>query len=1605
MNRTKNTTENSISDIIRNLPEQRNSENDSSIEHFIKTYYAFIGEEDLSAYSAKHLANSAVEHYQSALDREVGEHAIRVFNPTEKKNGWSSNNTIIEIVTDNKPFLIDSVTMLLNRLNKYILLTIHPILSVERNKENKVVSMIDADTCDNDLPQESFMRFEISQQNSKDSLKEIKDEIQKVLTYINVVTSDWKQLLSFNDNLLSYLKTSNLPFSNSTIEESIEFCKWTANNHFTFLGACEYEFANDKLDYVKGSGLGLLRDDHQKAFASHDEILPVSSSAYVPNAELISITKANDRSLIHRPAYMDFITINRYNDEGKIIGQSCLLGLFTSRAYNIKTLDIPLLRLKLENTLANSKLPAKNHKYNKLINIFDTYPRDSMFAIDEKDLLDISLGILALQERQKTKIFIRHDKYDRFYSCLIFVPRDKYNKELRLKMQNILMDAFHGESCEFHTHFSESVLARIHLVIRKQPGVESTLSHEEIEQSIREVSQTWKDSLRESLFEKHEHQEASEFFSKYKDAFGAGYRNDFKAYSCSNDIRMMESVNDDNPFKVRVYLQGGSPSDKLRMKLYSLNNSISPSDSLPIVENMGLKVLAEKPYRTETPDGKVIWIHDFNMQSLQEKDLAIEQSGSLFEDAFSNIWSGNAENDKFNRLVIEAGLNWKLIAMLRAYSRYSKQIGLRYSEDYITNCLIKNSSMTKELANYFSTKFDPSTSESDRSISLPTISSNIVSILNEVENLDDDKILKSFVNLIDSTLRTNFYQNHDNGDIKNYISFKFDPSKIDNLPLPRPMFEIFVCSPRVEAVHLRGGKVARGGLRWSDRLEDFRTEVLGLVKAQLVKNAVIVPTGSKGGFVVKQPPTTGDRNDFINEGIACYKIFINGMLDVTDNLLKGEVIPPQNVVRYDEDDPYLVVAADKGTATFSDISNGVADERGFWLSDAFASGGSVGYDHKGMGITARGAWESVKRNFRELGVNTQAESFSVVGVGDMGGDVFGNGMLLSEHIKLVGAFNHLHILVDPDPDTFASHAERKRLFEMPRSSWQDYNQKLISKGGGIFERSMKSVPISPEMKKLLDIEDDALTPTQLINAMLKAPVDLIWNGGIGTYVKATSETHEDASDKANDVLRVNGNELRCKVIGEGGNLGMTQLGRIEFCQNGGKCYTDFIDNSAGVDTSDHEVNIKILLNDVSEQGKLTYEERNDLLAQMTDEVADLVLIHNYQQTQAISIELSDAHRKANEYIRFITKLEDNNILNRELEFLPSNEEILARAENGQGLTAPEISILLAYSKIEIYDKLLETDIPDDPYIRNVVEKYFPSYLVENYRAEIVNHKLRREIVATYISNKMINQLGPLSAFHLNEITGANIADITRAYACACDIFETDKTWAAVEALDNNASAETQISLLDDTAGMIDRATLWLLRNRRSPMNIQDTIDTFSKGVHDLRKNIISTLAQPSMELHNSRKQKFVDQKVPEDLAEVVASFTALSSILDIVEVSQLTDADSTKVAQTYFELGDKLRLHWLRHNVAALKVKNQWHLLAKSSLRNNLHRLQRLLTSDIMKNAQTNADYNLEQWLVDNEQGSKRFNEVMNDLKQLNEVDFPMLSVALGELQILRQGN
>ncbi|GMQ75713.1 MAG: NAD-glutamate dehydrogenase [Gammaproteobacteria bacterium] len=1579
------------------------------VEEFVAQYYAGTAYEDLAERDVANLYGAALGHWNFLRTRTPGTPKLRVYNPQLEQHGWQSTHTIVELVTDDMPFLVDSVRMALNRRGLTTHLVIHPVVQLRRDDGGRVLEILESGAREDGSLTEAVMHLEVDRQTDEEILQGMVADIEVVLHDVSAAVEDWLPMREKLSAIISELKADPPPVDAEELEHGLAFLEWMGDDHFTFLGYREYQLlelgGEEQLRAIAKSTLGVQRDrlgaDVSQTFA----VLPPEVRQLAREPRLLVITKANSRATVHRPGYLDHVGIKRFDAEGKVIGERRFLGLYTSAAYNRRPRAIPLLREKVARAIARAGYPRSSHGAKALINILETFPRDLLFQVSDDELFATAMGILHLQERQRIRLFVHRDPFGRFYSCIVYVPRDRFSTEMRLSIQELLARSLGGEDIEFDVRISESVLARLYLIVRVPPGSQVDFDVSEIEARLREITRDWRDDLRDALLDRCGEARGLSLYRRYGDAFSADYREHYVPEIAVYDIEQMETLADEHSLAMSLYRPLEAPDGLLQFKMFHAERPISLSDALPMLENMGLRVEEERPSEIQRVDGTCVWMHDFSMKFSGQRELGLDEIRDKFQETFARIWRGGVENDGFNRLVLRAKLGWREIVILRAYCKYLRQAGWTFSHRYIQHALAFNPHVAALLVQLFHARFDPDQQRNAERAS-DKLADEIRAALDEVAQLDEDRILRGLLGVILATLRTNYYQTGDDGQAKAYLSFKFDPKKVLELPEPRPMFEIFVYSPRVEGVHLRGGPVARGGLRWSDRREDFRTEVLGLVKAQMVKNAVIVPVGSKGGFVPKLPPSGGDREAIQAEGIACYKIFVSGLLDLTDNLVAGNVVPPSGVVRHDGDDPYLVVAADKGTATFSDIANGISRDYGFWLGDAFASGGSRGYDHKVMGITARGAWESVKRHFRELGVDTQTTDFRVIGIGDMSGDVFGNGMLLSRHIKLAGAFNHLHIFLDPDPDPETSFTERQRLFALPRSTWADYDRNLISRGGGVFPRTAKSIPISDQIRELLDVNNTSMPPNDLIKAMLRASVDLLWNGGIGTYVKSKDEHHDTVGDRANDGVRIDATELRCKIVGEGGNLGFTQRGRIEFAADGGRIYTDAIDNSAGVDTSDHEVNIKILLDEVVQNGDMTGKQRNSLLAEMTDEVGSLVLRNNYVQTQAMSLAVAQAPQMVEVHARLIRALERDGELDREVEFLPGKEEVDERISVGRGLTAPELSVLLAYVKIRLFKQLLESDLPGHCLSGEELTSYFPTPLRDRFRDLMPSHRLAADIISTELSNEIVNRAGITFIFRLREETGADPADISRAYMIARQVFDMPSVWAQIEALDNIAAAEVQIDLLLEGRKLVERASRWLLRNRPQPLDVAANTTFFSEGARAVARVIPDLIPEDGRAQLQTSFARLVAAKVPEQLARRVAVYKELYSALDIVEVARSEQMSVEDVSAVYFLLGQELELHWMRDQIIALPRGNRWQALARAALRDDLLAQARILTRDVLRqeSQKSDAGSRIVAWRTNNDAAVQRCLQVLADLKGGPKPDFAMLSVAMREIRGMHAG-
>ncbi|TYL48586.1 NAD-glutamate dehydrogenase [Marinomonas sp. IMCC 4694] len=1562
--------------------------------------------EDLVNESIENLYGTIVCLWDFLQQRQANQPKIRVYNPNYEEHSWQSTHTVIEILTDDMPFLVSSFNMALVRLGHTIHLTAHPVVTVNRNKKGELQN-IDAAS----KSHEALMRFEIDRLSDLNLLEKIKEQLLTSLADVKKTVEDWPTMKAKLSDIIGESEQLVHLKDSEHHQETLDFLRWVANDHFTFIGFRAYNLTVEgnetHLKLVDGSGLGTFRDINDKKVKRDIVLQDNLAKLAVDSSNVLILTKSTAVSTVHRPVHLDYLGIKRCDKHGKVIGEWRFFGLYSSTAYIARLQDIPLLRKKLDIIVERANTDPNSHKGKNLKHILNNYPRDEMLQAPVDELFGTIESILAIQERRQLRVFLRKDIYGRFLNALVYVPRDRYNTELRIKMQDILMTACNGTSSEFNVQFSQLVLARVNFTIQiADPKQSPSIDAEDIQRKMQDAMNSWEDKLLFALHKSQGEENGNVLFNDYVAYLPAAYREDFSPNAAVLDIERLSQLTGEGDTSTHIYRQVGQAKNNYFFKVYGAGTTLILSDVLPILECMGLRVLEARPYELDQDDDGTAntWVVEFAISVDADINLEKNAQREAFQDAFNQVFRRRVENDRFNALVLSASLTWRQVTMLRALTKYLMQLQLPFSLPYMQQTLEKNAGIARLLVQLFEQRFDP-TQDTKRDEKVQKMLDKIDAELDQVANLDEDRILKHYLSVIQAMLRTNFYQTDAEGEVKDYVSFKLDPSLIPAVPLPRLKFEIFVYAPWVEGIHMRGGKVARGGLRWSDRMEDFRTEVLGLVKAQMVKNAVIVPSGAKGGFVAKQLKKNASREQVQAEVIHCYTTFISGLLDITDNLVQNEVVPPLSVLRYDEDDPYLVVAADKGTATFSDLANSISEKYGFWLGDAFASGGSNGYDHKKMGITARGAWESVKRQFKEMGINCQTTDFTTVGIGDMAGDVFGNGMLLSKHTRLVAAFNHMHIFIDPTPDAMSSFAERERMFALPRSSWEDYNKELISKGGGIFNRSAKSIPINADIRKALGIEGNikSMPPIDLINAILKAPVDLLWNGGIGTYVKSESESHADAGDSANNGLRVNGKELRCKIVGEGGNLGLTQLGRIEFAQKGGLISTDAIDNSAGVDSSDHEVNIKILLNRVVEDGDLTEKQRNNLLAEMTDEVGSLVLRHNQGQSHVLSLINAQAPLRLADHWRLIKSLVKEGRLNREIEYLPSDAQIKKRLNKGQGLTRPEISVLLAYSKIKLSEQLVLDGIGDDVDLTTQINAYFPTQLTKQFGGQMASHPLLQEIIAGHVTNNLGNRMGSTFSIYMQEETGASALNVVRAYMAAEDIFGISTLWNDINGLEFTADNAVLNGLLTRIQGLIERATLWLLRNTRDSLSIQRLKDTYKPGVEIIKANMQAILTESSQAHLADITSALVEKNLPIEIAEKLSGLHYLFYGLDIIRVAANTETEVLDVAQTYFALEMDLELHWLRHKVGDLTADDMWQRRAKAGLGDEIDNSLRTLTQEVIQSSSDikKREQRLTHWRESNTDSINHYHATFGEIKTESELTLAMVTVAIRELRNL----
>ncbi|MFL2546596.1 MAG: NAD-glutamate dehydrogenase [Candidatus Rariloculaceae bacterium] len=1564
----------------------------------LRAYFASVPETDLRYRDPRELAAAALSHITFGANRASATAKVRVFNPTVGRDGWESDATIVQLVNDDMPFLVDSVTMTLNRLGHGVELLIHPILGAERTLRGRLRDLKQSRENGDQLA-ESFIYIEISKDTDEDVLETLKAALEDTLSDVRAAVEDWPAMLAELATAEEQLRATAVNRAD-VLNESCELLSWLGEDHFTLLGYREYRLRRgkngDRLHPVDGTGLGISRDG--PGVDNPTIALNPTASKVGRTSTPLVITKTDASSTIHRSGHLDLIGVKIFGSDGKPKAVRRFIGLFTSAAYNERPCDIPLVRLKIRRVMAKSALDPMSHSGKALQHILNTFPRDDLFQASSVELARISTGILRLEERHRVKLFCRRDAFSRFYSCFVYLPRDQYNPRTRQRIEQTMLKAFSGTSIESKLTMSESALARLEATIRIPSDVKSAPNIGKLEDELEAIAETWRDRYRHALVERLGTNEGLRLFHRFGENFPVSYQEEVDPRKSANEIEKIAAVTDgDSDLEMSLTPAPKDAAHAFNFTTIRRDEPIQLYAALPILESMGMNVLSERVYRF--PLGEMsLAIQAFELEPTEDIDLDPVSVEERFSECFRRVLVGDAENDFFNSFVVTAGLSWREASLLRAFCKYLLQTRLSFSQSYMREVLSRHLNLTRSLVELFHAQFDPDLDDKRRRAQMSSSAGAIAEQLDGVSTLDEDRILRAFANVIEATLRTNYYQLSEEKE-KPYISCKLDPAGITELPEPRPMYEIFVYSPKFEGVHLRCGGIARGGLRWSDRREDFRTEVLGLMKAQQVKNTVIVPTGAKGGFVCKQLPGSG-QDAIRTEAVACYKNFIRGLLDITDNIVDDEIVPPDRVVRRDDNDPYLVVAADKGTASFSDYANEVSAEYSFWLGDAFASGGSAGYDHKGMGITARGAWECVKRHFRELGIDTQKQEITVSGIGDMSGDVFGNGMLMSRHIRLVAAFNHRHIFIDPDPDAQVSFSERRRLFRRPRSGWDDYDIAKLSDGGGVYSRDSKSIELSSKVQKLLNLNRSSVTPPELVRAILRMKVDLLWSGGIGTYIKASQESNADVRDPTNDLVRIDANSLRCRVLGEGGNLAITQAGRIEFATCGGRLNTDFIDNSGGVDTSDREVNLKILLSKAIAEGKLGVAKRDDLLAGMTEEIAALVLRNNYSQSQALSMMSATKSSRLGESVALIRNLETRGLLDRKLENLPSEDELDERRKSESGLTRPELAVIMSYAKIDLYNNLIDSDAPEDPYLSRELVNYFPARLHGKFKKAILSHRLHREIIAMRIADSTINRMGAAFAIRAEKDTGATSAQIARAYTAVREIFEIRELWQEIEACDNQIPSEVQYDLLFQISRAMRHAVYWLLRNRANLKSIEEAVARYRNSVRRVHRKLAELES-----IGDKRRREIVQLQtlgVPSRVARRLTDLARCTQTFDIIEIAADRKTSVSIVTSLYFELGRGLRLGWIRDKIEGLEVDGRWAATARATLREQHAKQQDALVRSILARRGSGSPQDaLTAWLTEAKDDVKRAKQNLRDMETSGEIDFATLSVAIREIERL----
>ncbi len=1517
---------------------------------------------------------------------------VRAFNPTVAEHGYETKGTVVELVTDDAPFLHDSVTNEIEAHGLRVELVLHPVIGTERASDGTLRHIRNARYT---TSRESVQHYELDRRLFDADLPSLERALRSVLDDVRRVVRDFHPMMGRIDRMSDLVRVAVGHYPDATITEGVDFLQWLRDGNFVFLGYREYRVIDTPegkaVEVVPDTGLGILSDERQSSLAEPVLLkdLPPDLARRYESGDLVVITKTNRYSTVHRRAKMDYIGVRMVGPDGETIGEARLVGLFTSKAYMQPASQIPILRRKLADIVAAEDLIEGSHDHKKIVELFDGFSKHDLFAADTEDLRRELRELLDLEERHQVRLFVRRDLLERSVSILVALPRDRFNAELRRRLQDLFMERFRGTAVEYHLSLGESDPAQIHFTVWVEWGNVPEIDLSSLEAEVVSLMRSWSERVVDTILARVGEDEGRRLAEIWCHRFPEYYTSSTPVEVAAEDIiRLDELAASGRSFVVGLRNVAQAGEELTRVVLYRSDGKRPLSELVPTLEHMGMEVVEEVPTRIEPPGS--FFIHDFGVRGPDGGALDLEEAGERVTAALTAVWEGAAESDRLNRLVITAGLDHVQVAILRAYRTYWRRVAPVFTVAYVNDTLLAHPRIAANLVKLFELRFDPSLSRDD----YPSLYGIVTEQLDEVPSRDEDRILRSFLRLIEATTRTSAFVPD-----RQSLAFKFRSADVPDAPRPHPMAEIFVIASGVEGIHLRGGPVARGGIRWSDRREDYRTEVLGLMKAQMTKNAVIVPTGAKGGFVLRRPPS--DPADVRAEVRRQYAVFIRGLLDLTDNRVGGRVVHPEHVVVHDGEDPYLVVAADRGTATFSDLANQIAREYGFWLDDAFASGGSTGYDHKQLGITARGAWKSLERHFAELGIDPYTDPFTVVGIGDMSGDVFGNGMLGSDKIKLVAAFDHRHIFLDPDPDPAASYAERKRLFELERSSWDDYNRDLISPGGGVWPRSAKKVELSPQARKVLGIDDEVLAPPDLIRAILTAPVDLLWNGGIGTYVKARTESNDEVGDRANDPVRVDGADLRVRVAVEGGNLGFTQRGRIEFARAGGRINTDFIDNSGGVDCSDREVNLKILLGLAEERGLVDREERNRLIREAADSVVERILYDNFQQVQMISQEELASPHRMEAYDELMATLESQGILDRAIDFLPTSEEMAERARTGEGLTRPELAVLLADSKRSLEEDLVASDLPDSGYFVADLKRYFPENVMERFGDLAEDHPLRRELVATIVANDVVNSEGVTFVDRLCRQTGAEPSEVVRAYRVARDVAGAVRRWEMIESLFGKLDAATWNMLMSRVDRLVATLTRWYLA-RLNGAPLEEIVAMHAPAFREVEVTIPEAGPPEWRREREEEAERLRRAGVPDATARWHACMPGLVHAPDIIEVADRFSRPVPDVTRAFFLVGQAVRLDRLEEMVAELPAESPWARWALQTMEDELLAVRRELVERVLAEAgDRSATEAVDHFLVQHARAVARLVRFMRSLESESVEDLAPVLVGIRQVRTL----